>query len=431
VVLQKVYDTIGERALDLLEVVGSGSPNYNHFFLSYALANRYLKAIVTTNQDQYIEKAFCELEVGNQLDKCITNNQFKIRQGKLQLFKLHGSLGDRDSIVATLHQVGRGLEQQKAQVFTKLLEDFPFIFAGYRGADLDIREVLIKAKCKEIFWLSRQSREQIKKDSEHIINVLERQGTRVNIICGDLNEIFLRMAYELNLKFKAPKAVPYFFSNWFERNVKPYEAQEILGRVYMHLDNPLAVKHFTKARNLACGNQDLKSAARSSHELAEFERRRGDYEKALKDYELVIRGFARQARDERLMGAAAYGVSLINYMRARYRKSLECAKASIKLFGRSQSPEEKAHAFRVIAQVHRDCGEYREAIKFDELARKAFKKLGMRQEEAWAFRSLAKTKLLLGDLRQAKRDVEKMRELIRVFNDIHTRSHFKTSSGLW
>jgi tetratricopeptide (TPR) repeat protein len=424
VVLQKVYDTIGERALDLLEVVGSGSPNYNHFFLSYALANRYLKAIVTTNQDQYIERAFCELGVDDQLDTCIKNNQFKIRQRELQLFKLHGSLGERDSIVATLHQVGRGLEQQKARVFKKLLKDFPFIFAGYRGADFDIQEVLVNTNFKEIFWLSRQSREQIKKDTRHIINALERQGkgTRVNIICGDLNEIFLRMAYELNLKFKAPKAVPCFFSNWFERNVKPYEAQEILGRVYMHLDNSLAVSRFTKASNLACKNKDLKSAARSLHELAEFSRRRGDYEKALKVYKLV-KNFARRIRDKRLMGAAAYGISLINYMLARYQESLKCAEDSIKLFNESESTEGEAHAFRVIAQVRRDCGEYREAIEFDKRAMAKFKALGMKQEEAWAFRSLAKTRLLLGDLQQAKKDVEKMRELIRVFNDIHTNEY--------
>jgi tetratricopeptide (TPR) repeat protein len=392
--LQRIHDSGGHKAERLLGIVRRGVPNLNHKILAEMSANKSIRSIVSTNQDLHIEHAYTRLRSRTPLSVCIKPSSFRLKSRLRQLFKLHGSIDDPDSIIATLNQEGRGLEPSKAELLRELAENFPLIIAGYSGKDLDIKEVFMDIKPLEIIWISRK---KIARTDRHIFNDLKKKRMKIENIYGDFNLMFPRVVFDLALITRTPRTprispktpastldLDDWISRWISDNCKPHETAEIAGRVYMHVDMKKSLGYFTKASAIATKVRDLKASARSLREIAEFQRRRGGYAQSRRMYDRMLKNSLR-SDDKRLLGLAYYGFSLLDCMMSRYKESLTYSQKSIDCFKAVNTVEgerEMAHAWTVMAQTYRDRGQYTKAVQHDMKARDSFKKLGVKYPAA-------------------------------------------------
>lgn len=97
-----------------------------------------LRAVVTTNLDRFIERAFA-----GDWD-ALTDPPGDLAQRKRYILKLHGTRGDRKSWVFTREQYDQatfGWLQQRA-VFEALFRAYPILFVGYGLADDDFDQTL-------------------------------------------------------------------------------------------------------------------------------------------------------------------------------------------------------------------------------------------------------------------------------------------------
>jgi len=127
---------------NILDAIGLGTPNKNHRAIAELSANKKICAIITTNFDCYIEQSLDDKKIKYELisdeqDAELWNKSTKSGD-KLALFKIHGSLHQKDSIIATLKQAGRSLSQQKASVLRELFSNRNVLIIGYSGHDYDI-----------------------------------------------------------------------------------------------------------------------------------------------------------------------------------------------------------------------------------------------------------------------------------------------------
>jgi len=124
--------------LDVLDGVAS---NANHHALAELAARGVLRAIVTTNFDTLIERAFTERQVG--LRVYARAEDFETAPDfdhGCVLYKIHGSVGEHTTLVDTVSQKIRGLGPAKRRHLQAVYQDFHTLVAGFSGADLSFGE---------------------------------------------------------------------------------------------------------------------------------------------------------------------------------------------------------------------------------------------------------------------------------------------------
>ncbi len=127
---------------NILDGIGLGMPNKNHRAIAELSSNKKICAIISTNFDCYIEQSLNDKKINYELisdeqDAELWNKNKKY-ENKLALFKIHGSLHQKDSIIATLKQAGRSLSQHKTSVLRELVSNRHVLIIGYSGHDYDI-----------------------------------------------------------------------------------------------------------------------------------------------------------------------------------------------------------------------------------------------------------------------------------------------------
>lgn len=399
VMLQRILHILGEDCLKVFNVVGGRKPNCNHYFLIRCLLNGFLKSIITTNQDCYLENAYIALKRkgkdAGQIQFCVSaGKNFRIMPDKKQVFKLHGSIDKPQTIRATLHQVGLGLEPSKKQVLQSILNNNYVYFIGYSGADIDIRDVILEARnIKGLFWNVRTNDElfHIKELYKQFFENLDGRGVNIHFIVGDLNGILMSVAQRLNIDMV--EEAPY--------KLAAYEAIEALADITRHNDDTKALALYEDAALLAEKGGNLRRAASSILEVADLQRAKGKYRDALRTNEYAMKIAQKLIPSEegyRLLGEVAYRNSS-SIMLSQYDEALLSARTMIENYKMLKNPSERwygiAAGFRIIGQTYRDLGKYRKAIVYDRKAQKIFRKYGYLVSESWAWRSLIKTLLLL------------------------------------
>lgn len=147
-------DALG--ALDLLEAPGS-RPNYRHLAIASLAALGGLRAIVTVNFDTFLEQALSDLGVAYVVPEEAANEAEAYRGvfgrgDRLPLFKLHGTLRNRVSLITTIETVGLGLPRYKAGAVRLAVEGSDLLVLGYSDNDVDVfREIEAGARGK-VFW---------------------------------------------------------------------------------------------------------------------------------------------------------------------------------------------------------------------------------------------------------------------------------------
>ncbi len=160
ILLDILSQVIGEEyTIDVLNVFNSDKINNNHVFLA-SLITKYNVPIITTNYDELIE--FAAKEEYNQdinniryVDNDGFINWLNSNKEKAGLFKLHGTLYDKNSIKAIISQIAKGIPEGMLNLLKYFFENYHIIFWGYSFTDqFDIVPILLeKVKPKNITWI--------------------------------------------------------------------------------------------------------------------------------------------------------------------------------------------------------------------------------------------------------------------------------------
>jgi len=173
IVLQILTEVLPQKLMyELLRSLENGmtkvEPNSNLFLLAQVLKQGGW--VFTTNYDNLIEKAGKNIDLDIDKCKCYGDRDFsKFKEKFLDtgsipggyMFKLHGSIEDPDSILATLGKIGKGLAGSKKEVLEYFLRNFNFCFIGYSCQDdFDIVPVFLDTPSeKGVCWFQYAERE--------------------------------------------------------------------------------------------------------------------------------------------------------------------------------------------------------------------------------------------------------------------------------
>jgi tetratricopeptide (TPR) repeat protein len=140
-----ITDRIGESYFDVLQGLEGETPNQAHLWLATLAQAGFLKAIITTNFDTLVERAFEIVGVPitvlvdpEDYDKIDIDREVLNNNGSpCVLLKLHGTATRPDTCVDTLAQRKQGLHPNIIKALNYLGAQTFWILLGYSGADLE------------------------------------------------------------------------------------------------------------------------------------------------------------------------------------------------------------------------------------------------------------------------------------------------------
>jgi len=157
--LESVAGVVGDDALDFLDILEppASRPNYRHLAIARLASAGRLRALVTVNFDSFIERSLEELGVPYVVPEDKNDEAAAYRSSllgkRLALFKLHGTLRNRASLITTIETVGLGLPRYKVGALRAVLEDSDVFFMGYSDNDVDVFREIEHADLRgRIFW---------------------------------------------------------------------------------------------------------------------------------------------------------------------------------------------------------------------------------------------------------------------------------------
>ena len=125
----------GDSYFPLLTLLESARPNANHKAIVEMVKQRMVCAIITTNFDTLLERAFRQENI--KLNVIISENDYaeSFQMRGCNLFKIHGTVFDPTSLVDTVTQKYVGLSVVKRTFLKNLLKNYDVVFLGFSGAD--------------------------------------------------------------------------------------------------------------------------------------------------------------------------------------------------------------------------------------------------------------------------------------------------------
>jgi hypothetical protein len=138
-VMETYYFVLQKKLFSLFQLLNEGEPNANHKIIAKLAKHKKIRSIMTTNFDEFIERALDE--EGVRYNVLCTAGEFEeyLNAGckGFAVLKIHGTVSRPDTIVAVAnhYKSGKGFGGLKATVFHYLLKNYPTIFFGYSGWD--------------------------------------------------------------------------------------------------------------------------------------------------------------------------------------------------------------------------------------------------------------------------------------------------------
>lgn len=125
----------GEHYYPLLSMLDGAQPNVHHFMLAQLFDLGIIHAIVTTNFDTLIEKAFEQKKVSFSVYNSPTNYYQEKNGNSCAIYKIHGSADNPEFAIDTIHQKMQGLSIEKKHILQKLFAENHILFVGFSGED--------------------------------------------------------------------------------------------------------------------------------------------------------------------------------------------------------------------------------------------------------------------------------------------------------
>jgi tetratricopeptide (TPR) repeat protein len=200
VVMETLYDVMQEQSLAALDVLDVTTPNVNHLLIAHLAAAGYVNCVVTTNFDCLIETA-CQAR-GVIVHTVVTPEEYAADAGPgqgLTLYKLHGSIEQRPTLIASIDGIARGLDERKKTVMQQLLARHHLLFLGYSGNDFAINADYLLLEqmqpgARGITWNLRPG-----ETNTIVTGLLDHYGDKGELLNADLPALFYECCAGLEL----------------------------------------------------------------------------------------------------------------------------------------------------------------------------------------------------------------------------------------
>lgn len=151
-----VYTSSPEQQAFLRKFLNGSKPGEAHLLIAELVRRDIVRAVVTTNFDNYIEQALERLEIPVQVisnDEDLEHSEPLIHCKAVRIYKPHGTLG-RGALRNTPRDL-QSLSQTMEDELVRVLSEHGLVILGYSGADPCILKVLSKRKPNKypLFWI--------------------------------------------------------------------------------------------------------------------------------------------------------------------------------------------------------------------------------------------------------------------------------------
>lgn len=124
----------GKSYFPLISMLDGAKPNVHHLMLAELAKEGVISAIITTNFDTLIERAFKEKKVNyNVID--VVSDYYTKERGGFPIYKIHGSADNPAHAIDTVKQKLRGLPIEKKDTMKRIIECNHILFMGFSGED--------------------------------------------------------------------------------------------------------------------------------------------------------------------------------------------------------------------------------------------------------------------------------------------------------
>ncbi len=125
----------GKHYYPLLSMLDGAQPNMHHFMLAQLFDLGIIHAIVTTNFDTLIEKAFEQKKISFFVYNSPMDYYQEKDENSCAIYKIHGSADKPEFAIDTIHQKLKGLSIEKRHFLQKLFAENHILFVGFSGED--------------------------------------------------------------------------------------------------------------------------------------------------------------------------------------------------------------------------------------------------------------------------------------------------------
>jgi len=245
--LESISVVVGTEALDILNTCASRpggeplAPNDHHRLIAQLAHDRSLPHIITLNFDTFIEQALNTFGVPHLVPEADANEAdayddalSAIHEGRddiVRLYKLHGTIAYRPSIITTMETLGTGLPRHKADLLALLLANKDLLIVGYSDNDVDVFAHLeATPPTGHIYWHAHSPLQADRRDQQRILDFLQDRPN--TILYGRLTDILAASHATTTVSpTTTPKLSSDDLQNLYKRRNR--ELQELLSRQYL------------------------------------------------------------------------------------------------------------------------------------------------------------------------------------------------------
>ncbi len=176
----------GKSYYPLLSLLDGAEPNINHYMLADLARRNSIYAIITTNFDTLLEKAFERKGVLYKKFDTVSDYYIDDNSNTFPIYKIHGSADNAEDAIDTVHQKLGGLSIEKKETMKVLFANNHVLFMGFSGEDYLFGSdyIPIQENREGVTWLAHPG-SRFNKSTKEILDPLD-----VNVIETSLPDFY-------------------------------------------------------------------------------------------------------------------------------------------------------------------------------------------------------------------------------------------------
>jgi tetratricopeptide (TPR) repeat protein len=307
--VQSISDIIfrqaaGNSYFGILRFLEGVAPNANHFAISELAKRREIKAVITTNFDTMIEKAFRVNAIPLICPLSESDYYNSLEENHCKIYKIHGSVVNEETLIDTVTQKALGISAEKRLLLELECREADIAVIGFSGADLDFDidyipfSSAVKNNCA-ITWVVHPG----SRKSDNLIKLHELYGNSFNVKEMSLSDYFVSLGIDYqHLQIISSDTA---LSNSIERKSNSLETEILNLLESPHIGTHGCVGYCFTFLHALCLNEEAKKLADIYSEsfdenridvfsvlgifpLAMQYHRTGNFDKSLKYYNIAL-----------------------------------------------------------------------------------------------------------------------------------------------
>ncbi len=426
----------------ILDIFEDGKPNTNHILISKLAKNSYFKTIFTTNFDLLIERAlekeglkkdedfkvYCDEEQFSRID-------FKDIENKIiRIFKIHGSIEDKNSIRTTLKAVAdRSLSDKRMNVIRHLFSagnHKKVLIFGYSCSDwFDITPQIqnIEKDQKEVIFVEhleagKEEIEDIKiKDRKNPFKKFSGWRIKCNTdkfierLWSSLEGIIGEEYALSNSETKWEKYVDEW-GNGLEEN-KRYLKYFIAGFIFLNISNfNRAIEYFKNSLGIAKEIGDMAKESGCYINLGATYYTLGDFSKTIDYFKMSLK-IVKSIRDKSKESACYVGLGAAYHALGDFNKAFEYYEKALEIIQEIGDKLGESRCYANLGNVYYGLGDFKKAIEYHEKALEITKAIADKTAESRYYANLGNAYCGLGDFKKAIDYYEKALEITKIIGN--------------